>query len=92
MNATSPEVCKAKFAALEDVKEKIKKAKAMIEEGPPTSFLEVAAWQEVLDGWKESLDRHEELEAEGAILAKEEFAELRVTTPLFLLYILLYYF
>ena len=80
MNAISPEVCKVK---LEDAMDKYKKALAKLKEvGPPTSFLEVAACEEVLDGLKASLAEIEDLDAEGAFLDnKEAVAGLLVTTP-----------
>ena len=78
MNAISPEVCKVK---LEEAEDKFRKAYAKMEkEGPPTSALEVAAWEEVLDGLKKSLAEIEDLEAEEAFLGEEEVAGLMVTT------------
>ena len=79
MNAISPEVCKVK---LEDAMDKYKKALAKLKEvGPPTSFLDVAACEEVLDGLKASLAEIEDLEALEAFLGKEAVAGLLVTTP-----------
>ena len=51
--------------------DKFKKAVAKMKEGPPTSALEVAAWEEVLYGLKASLAEIEDLQAEIGSLKEE---------------------